>query len=46
LLQGNYYFDKVSAFGGYMNKGVSVISYERDYDVVRKRVVGLPGQSK
>jgi hypothetical protein len=35
LMQGNYYFDKVSAFGGYMNKGVSVISYEKDYDLVR-----------
>lgn len=42
LMQGNYYFDKVSAFGGYMNKGVSVISYEKDYDVVRKRVENRP----
>ncbi len=40
LIQGNYRFEKVSAFGGYMNEGVSVISYQRDYDVVRKRVIG------
>ncbi len=43
LLQGNYYFDKVSAFGGYINKGVSVISYTKSYEVKRKRVEGLPG---
>ena len=40
LIQGNYQFEKVSQFGGYMNQGVSVISYQRDYDVVRKRVEG------
>lgn len=40
LSQGNYRFEKVSRFGGYMNQGVSVISYERDFDVVRKRVIG------
>ncbi len=40
LIQGNYQFAKVSQFGGYMNEGVSVISYERDYDVVKERVIG------
>ena len=40
LVQGNYQFEKVSQFGGYMNQGVSVISYQRDFDVVRKRVEG------
>ncbi len=40
LIQGNYQFEKVSQFGGYMNEGVSVISYERDYDVVKERVIG------
>jgi LysM repeat protein/ABC-type branched-subunit amino acid transport system substrate-binding protein len=40
LTQGNYRFEKVSAFGGYMNEGVSVINYQRNYDVVRKRVIG------
>ncbi|NQU54353.1 MAG: LysM peptidoglycan-binding domain-containing protein [Bacteroidetes bacterium] len=42
LVQGNYHFEKVSQFGGYMNKGVSVISYNRDYEVERKRVKGQP----
>lgn len=40
LAQGNYRFEKVSEYGGYMNQGVSVIAYRRDYDVVRKRVIG------
>uniref|UniRef100_UPI003216E153 PBP1 and LysM peptidoglycan-binding domain-containing protein n=1 Tax=uncultured Draconibacterium sp. TaxID=1573823 RepID=UPI003216E153 len=41
-IQGNYHFEKVSQFGGYMNQGVSVISYTRDYRVERKRVKGQP----
>jgi ABC-type branched-subunit amino acid transport system substrate-binding protein len=40
LSQGNYRFEKQSQFGGYMNEGVSIISYERNYDIIRKRVVG------
>ncbi len=40
LAQGSYRFEKQSAFGGYMNQGVSVISFEPDYDVVRKRIIG------
>jgi LysM repeat protein/ABC-type branched-subunit amino acid transport system substrate-binding protein len=40
LAQGSYQFEKVSQFGGYMNQGVSVISYQRNFDVVRKRVIG------
>ncbi len=40
LVQGNYQFEKVSQFGGYVNQGVSVISYQRGFDVVRKRVEG------
>lgn len=40
LVQGNYHFEKVSPFGGYMNHGVSVICYRRNYDVVRTRVIG------
>lgn len=42
LVQGNYHFEKVSAFGGFMNKGVSVIDYQRDYTVRRERVKGQP----
>jgi hypothetical protein len=42
LVQGNYHFEKVSQFGGFMNKGVSVIDYHRDYSVHRERVKGQP----
>ena len=42
LVQGNYHFEKVSQFGGYMNQGVSVISYSRDYEVKRDRIKGQP----
>lgn len=42
LVQGNYHFDKVSQFGGYMNQGVSIISYSRDYEVKRNRIKGQP----
>ncbi|HKI90109.1 MAG TPA: ABC transporter substrate-binding protein, partial [Draconibacterium sp.] len=40
LVQGNYQFEKVSPFGGYMNEGVSIISYKRDFDVVQERIIG------
>ncbi len=40
LSQGSYSFEKQSSFGGYMNQGVSVISYEPNFEVVRKRVIG------
>ena len=40
LSQGNYSFEKQSPFGGYMNQGVSVISYEPNFEIVRKRVIG------
>ena len=36
LIQGNYRFEKVSPLGGYMNHGVSAITYTRNYDVVRR----------
>lgn len=42
LIQGNFHFEKVSQQGGYMNQGVSVISYTHDYNVIRKRVKGQP----
>lgn len=42
LIQGNYHFEKVSQFGGYMNQGVSVVSYSRDYEVKRNRIKGQP----
>lgn len=42
LTQGNYHFEKISPTGGYMNQGVSVISYTRDYRVIRERTKGQP----
>ena len=42
LVQGNFHFEKVTQFGGYMNQGVSVISYSRDYEVARNRIKGQP----
>ncbi|MCD6354194.1 MAG: LysM peptidoglycan-binding domain-containing protein [Prolixibacteraceae bacterium] len=42
LIQGTYHFEKVSEFGGFMNQGVSVISYTRDYQVKRTRIKGQP----
>ena len=42
LIQGNYHFEKYSQFGGYMNQGVSVVEYTRDYRVKRNRVKGVP----
>ncbi|WP_319590451.1 LysM peptidoglycan-binding domain-containing protein [uncultured Draconibacterium sp.] len=41
-MQGNYHFEQLSQFGGFMNEGVSVISYTKDYEVKRKRVKGQP----
>ncbi len=41
-VQGNYHFEKLTQFGGYMNQGVSVIQYTPDYEVVRKRIKGQP----
>ncbi len=42
LLQGTYHFEKVSQFGGYMNQGVSVISYGQNYKKYRNRIKGQP----
>ncbi len=42
LLQGNYYFKRVSSSGGFMNEGVSEISYNRNFEVVQKSVMGKP----
>ncbi len=41
-VQGNYHFEKISRFGGYMNQGVSVVSYTKNYEVHRKRIKGQP----
>ena len=42
LVQGNYYFKRASSSGGYMNQGVSVISYNRNFEVERQSVIGQP----
>jgi len=42
LVQGNYHFEKYAQFGGYINRGVSVIEYTRNYDVKRTRTKGVP----
>ncbi len=42
LVQGNYYFKRVSPTGGFMNQGVSVISYNRNFEVERQSVIGKP----
>jgi len=42
LIQGNYHFQKFSEFGGYMNQGVSVIGYTKNYEVKRERIKGQP----
>lgn len=42
LIQGNYHFEKMAQFSGFMNKGVSVISFQRDYTVKRSRIKGQP----
>ena len=39
LVQGNYHFEKVSSSGGYMNQGVSVIQYNRNFEVQQKEVL-------
>ncbi|WP_346857637.1 LysM peptidoglycan-binding domain-containing protein [uncultured Draconibacterium sp.] len=41
-VQGNYHFEKMTRFGGYMNQGVSVISYTQDYKVKRTVIKGQP----
>lgn len=42
LVQGNYHFKRVSSWGGYMNQGVSVISYNRNFEVERQSLIGQP----
>ncbi|HPF51557.1 MAG TPA: LysM peptidoglycan-binding domain-containing protein [Draconibacterium sp.] len=42
LIQGTYHFEKYSQLGGYINQGVSVIEYTRNYEVKRDRVKGVP----
>lgn len=42
MTQGSYHFERVNEMGGYMNKGLSLVSYESDYTVTRKEIIGQP----
>lgn len=42
LNQGEYYFDKVSRDGGYMNQGLFIIHYKRDYTTTVDGYEGIP----
>ena len=46
LLQGKYYFERVSQWGGLMNKGISVITYTQDLDVKQEKIMGWPFTGK
>ena len=39
LVQGNYRFEKVSSSGGFMNQGVSVLQYNRNFEVRQKEIL-------
>lgn len=39
LVQGNYHFEKVSSSGGFMNQGVSVVQYNRNFEVQQKEIL-------
>lgn len=40
LIQGGYRFERVTRFGGYMNHGISLVSYRPDYTIVKKELTG------
>ena len=42
LNQGEFYFEKVSRYGGYMNQGVFVLDYKKNYEVTVDGVEGVP----
>lgn len=42
LTQGEYYFDKVSRDGGYMNQGLFIVHYKRDYTTTIDGYEGIP----
>ncbi|WP_159520006.1 LysM peptidoglycan-binding domain-containing protein [Sunxiuqinia indica] len=43
LNQAEFYFDRVSRFGGYMNRGLFVLNYTKDFKVAIDGVAGVPG---
>jgi hypothetical protein len=42
LIQSEFYFDKVSRHGGYMNRGLFVVKHKPNYEVVAEGLRGVP----
>ncbi|HKJ40546.1 MAG TPA: LysM peptidoglycan-binding domain-containing protein [Sunxiuqinia sp.] len=42
LNQGEFYFEKVSRNGGYMNQGLFIVHYKRDYTTAVDGIEGIP----
>ena len=42
LNQAEFYFDRVSRYGGYLNRGLFVVNYKKNYDVTVNGVRGIP----
>lgn len=42
LTQGEFYFEKLSLDGGYMNRGLFILEYEPDYSIQMRGVRGIP----
>lgn len=42
LTQGEFYFDKVNRNGGYMNHGLFVVDYKKNYKVAATDIRGIP----
>jgi LysM repeat protein/ABC-type branched-subunit amino acid transport system substrate-binding protein len=40
LTQGDYRFEKVSRFGGFMNRGITLISFRPDFTLEKKNLTG------
>lgn len=42
LNQGRFYFDKVNRYGGFMNQGLFVVNYKKNYEVAVDGMEGAP----
>jgi ABC-type branched-subunit amino acid transport system substrate-binding protein len=42
LIQSEFFFDKVSRHGGYMNRGLFVVKHKPNYEVVAEGLRGIP----
>ncbi|MFV0376464.1 MAG: LysM peptidoglycan-binding domain-containing protein [Mangrovibacterium sp.] len=45
LTQGEFYFEKASPEGGYMNRGLFMLEYEPDYSIQMRGVRGVPANN-